>query len=149
MLEIVSLVKEKGIEEKCKDELESSISSITESICNAKSIKKEYLFETLQKRIVTSNSDDLSLLTLITVVELSAIQYHQITPIVSSTPIEDCSITFTGKEVAATNVKEDESLKVTIYPQVLDHDILPKFKKDVERIQPTNLSLSRNKTQVG
>ena len=48
MLEIVAFVKEQEIVEECQYELEKSISLITEQICNAKSIKKEELLDTLK-----------------------------------------------------------------------------------------------------
>ena len=148
MLEIVTLVKEKGLVDECKIELEKSISSITENLCNAKKVKKEHLLDTLEKRNVTSNLEDASLLTLITVVELSTIQYDEVTTTVTSIPIDDSSTETQSKEIATTNVEEDSTLKVTVYPQVLDHDTLPKFKEDDERIQPSNLPLSRNAAQV-
>ena len=149
MLEIVAFVKEQEIVEECQYELEKSISLITEQICNAKSIKKEELLDTLQKRNVTSNSEDASLLTLITVVELSSMQYSNVVPETLSVPIQDLSDTTPNKETGKRNIEEDTNLKVEVHPQVeVDNDVVPKFKKQSERIKPSNISSNRSSTQV-
>ena len=148
MQEIVTLVKEKEMVEECKYQLENSISTITESICHAKSIKKDYLLETLEKRNVSSTPEDKSLLTLITLIELSSIQCSDVTPTVTSIPLQASSTITTNKETAETNIEEDRNLKITVYPEVHDHDVVPTFKKEEEFLKPSSISLNRNATQV-
>ena len=114
MQEIVTLVKEKEMVEECKYQLENSISTITESICHAKSIKKDYLLETLIKRNVSSTSEDAILLPLITAIEFSSVQYIETTSISTVTRKPD------EKEIAEiedsgsrkSSVEEGKTLKV-------------------------------------
>jgi len=148
ILEIVALVKEKVIIEEVKTEMENAISSLTTNICNAKGVNKEELLDTLEKRNIVIQSDDAALLTLITAIEMSSIQCSDVTPIISSTLFDDTNEVNFIKDIGKTDIQEETGVNISVYPHVMDHAVVPKFKMEPENIKPSKMSLDRNHTQV-
>ena len=145
VLEIVAFIKENLFIEKSIEQTQEAMSMLTNKICNAKGVTKQELLETLDRRNVPVCSDDVTILTLITAIELSSVQYSEITPIISSTLIDEVEV---NKETGKTMIKEDTSINVLVYPHVMDHDVVPEFKQEAEKIRPSRISLDRNQTEV-
>ena len=51
-------------------------------------------------------------------------------------------------EVGGSNVEEEKMVNITVHPQVLSDEVLPKFVVSTEKITPSVISLDRNESQV-
>ena len=148
MLEIVVLVTEQIHVHKNINEMENAISMLTSNICNAKGVKKEELLETLDQEKAQLNSHQSTVLTLIAAIELTSIQYDEITPLMSGSTLDSTTEHGFTKQSGIVHIEEDSSIGVSVLPHILDHDILPEFQKDAKKIRPSRLSLDRNEIQV-
>ena len=145
VLDIVVLVTEQIHVDKNIDEMENAISMLTSNICNAKGVKKEELLETLDQENLELNSDQSAVLALIAAIELTSIQYDEISPLMSGLTLDSTAVT---KQSGIVDIEEDSSISVSVLPHILEHDTLPEFQKDAKKIRPSRLSLDRNEIQV-
>ena len=145
VLDIVVLVTEQIHVDKNIDEMENAISMLTSNICNAKGVKKEELLETLDQEKIQLNSDQSAVLALIAAIELTSIQYDEISPLMSGLTLDSTTVT---KQSGIVDIEEDSSISVSVLPHILEHDTLPEFQKDTKKIRPSRLSLDRNEIQV-
>ena len=145
VLDIVVLVTEQIHVDKNIDEMENAISMLTSNICNAKGVKKEELLETLDQENLELNSDQSAVLALIAAIELTSIQYDEISPLMSGLTLDSTTVT---KQSGIVDIEEDSSISVSVLPHILEHDTLPEFQKDAKKIRPSRLSLDRNEIQV-
>ena len=145
VLDIVVLVTEQIHIDKNIDEMENAISMLTSNICNAKWVKKEELLETLDQEKIQLNSDQSAVLALIAAIELTSIQYDEISPLMSGLTLDSTTVT---KQSGIVDIEEDSSISVSVLPHILEHDTLPEFQKDTKKIRPSRLALDRNEIQV-
>jgi hypothetical protein len=148
VIDIVVLVTEQIHVGKNIDEMENAISMLTSNICNAKGVKIEELLETLDQEKLQTNSDQSTVLALIAAIELTSIQYDEISPLMSGLTLDSTTGYGVTKQSGIVDIEEDSSISVSVLPHILDHDILPEFQKDAKKIRPSRLSLDRNEIQV-
>ena len=104
--------------------------------------------ETLDQDKIALNSDQSAVLALIAAIELTSIQYDEISPLMSGLALDSTTEYGVTKQSGIVDVEEDSSISVSVLPHILDHDTLPEFQKDAKKIRPSRLSLDRNELQV-
>ena len=146
--EILSLVKENVLAEFQIEGLEQPIKKITNFICNTKHITEETILETTQKYTIKCEADAI-LLPLIMAIELSSIQYQEVT---SDSTVKDKDaqedIPKLEDGARSTNVEEGNVVTIESRQGVSSCRGISESKVDADRVPATQTISQMQETQV-
>ena len=147
--DILLFVKETLLAEDTNaEDLEQPIQQITKSICHAKGITEQQMFENVLSHKISSHMDGV-LMPLITAIELSAIQYRETTPLIRLQERVDS----TEQEVSETtkdkiSIEEERAVGVGVFQEFQSSSQVSSFSPSKDKLITSNTPTIAKKTEV-
>ena len=132
--QILIFVKETLLSDYQGHDLEKPIHQITKSICHAKGITEQQMFENIQSYKIQDHCDAF-ILPLITAIELSAIQYGETIPLLT---VEETDF-HTGSQELEEGAKslaleEENAVKIDFQQELATGQNIPNFLIQTDRV---------------
>ena len=133
--QILIFVKESLLSGDCQEhDFEKPIHQITKSICHAKGITEQQMFENLQSYKIQDPCDAI-ILPLITAIELSSIQYGETIPLLT---VEETAFHTDPQEIEEGSknlaLEEEKTVKIDSQQELATSQDIPNFSLQTDRV---------------